>query len=240
MPGAEPIPSVLSLKRALWIVTAGIAFIQAFGVALWINYDFALEGLPEEFYVKSGWGGVLLYVLFTIVVVADIRDQDIKVLPLLRLEFGRLRPHFSTIAKYFAGCFLTVGLLSIWSGQSELGLEYQSVSTRWLTMFNVVIMAPVFEEVIFRGYLYSAMLKPLKRAREREVVNAMLFAAAHVLLVTFFIGASVPYYIFVLGYLIAHLYEKSRSVLPCIVLHALNNGMVFAIDWLKLEGVLPL
>ena len=93
---------------------AGIAFIQAFGVALWINYDFAVADLPEEFYVKSGWGGVLLYVLFVIVVVADVRDQNIKMLSLLRLEVGLLRPYLSTILKYFAGCCLTVGLLSIW------------------------------------------------------------------------------------------------------------------------------
>ena len=67
------------------------------------------------------------------------------------------------------------------------------------------------------------------------VVNAMLFACAHVLLVEFIWGAAIPYYIFALGYLIAKLYEESRSIGPCIILHGLNNGLVFCIDLVKMN-----
>ena len=78
------------------------------------------------------------------------------------------------------------------------------------------------------------MLGTFKRKRERLVVNAMLFAAAHVFIVFFLLGASVPYYIFILGYLLASLYEETRSILPSVALHFLNNAFVLAIDVYKL------
>jgi len=39
----------------------------------------------------------------------------------------------------------------------------------------------------------------------------------------------------VLGYLIAKLYQDSRSVLPGIALHVLNNALVAGIDLIKLD-----
>ena len=81
----------------------------------------------------------------------------------------------------------------------------------------------------------KAMLSKFKRKKERIIVNAMFFSAAHVFLFEFLIGATVPFYIFILGFFLAKLYEEYRSVLPCILLHFLNNALVFAIDFAKVK-----
>ena len=60
------------------------------------------------------------------------------------------------------------------------------------------------------------MILAFKREKERMVVNAILFAGAHVFLAAFLLGAFVPYYISVLGFLLSRFYDKSGSVLYCV------------------------
>jgi hypothetical protein len=79
------------------------------------------------------------------------------------------------------------------------------------------------------------MFNHFKRKKERIVVNAMLFSAAHVFLITFFIGAEIPYYIFVLGYFLAKLYENHYTLIPCIILHSINNLIVLMIETVRMN-----
>ncbi len=207
---------------------------QLYSLVLSFAYGMTSEGLSEEYYLFSEIGTIVWYVLVLGIVLWDIRSQALVPANLFRLDFSRLWAYLNTVLGYFGGCAVAVLFLSSLSKDTELGLEYQTTSLRGLSFLTTVILAPILEELIFRGYLYTSMLNVFKREKERLVVNAMLFAAAHVFLAEFLFGAEIPYDIFVLGYLLAKLYERSRSVLPCILLHALNNGLVFAIDMAKL------
>ena len=224
----------LNFNRAFLVIALAIFTSQLYSLVLSFTYGMTLESLSEEYYFYSEIGVITWYVLLMGIVLWDLRSQGVLPGHLFRLDFSRLGPYLNTVLGYFGGCAVAVLLISSLSKDTELGLEYQTTLLRCLSFLTTVILAPIFEELIFRGYLYTSMLTAFKRERERLVVNAMLFAAAHVFLAAFLFGAEIPYYIFVLGYLLAKLYERSRSVLPCILLHALNNGLVFAIDMAKL------
>jgi len=85
----------------------------------------------------------------------------------------------------------------------------------WLFALGAVV-APIVEEFLFRGLLY-----PLLRGRLRVVVavatSAFLFAFLH------FYPTLIPA-LLTMGVVLAVLTERYDSILPSIVVHALNNG----------------
>ncbi len=88
------------------------------------------------------------------------------------------------------------------------------------SIFLACFLGPVIEEIFFRGFLYPAVKKSWG-IRPAFLLSAALFAAVHQNLFAF-----VP--IFFLGVLLAYLYEKRRSVLPCIALHIAHNCLFVA------------
>jgi uncharacterized protein len=91
----------------------------------------------------------------------------------------------------------------------------------WLGLFVMLLfgglIAPIAEEVYFRGFLYDWM-----RARWNpwagNIVSSILFGVAHLDLV---VGLQA----FLLGILLAWTYERSRSLWPAVIIHILNNAL---------------
>lgn len=79
--------------------------------------------------------------------------------------------------------------------------------------------APLAEELVFRGAVQS-LLQPLG-ARAAVVVQAMLFAVQHG-------GAAGVLYALVMGLLLGVVRQRSGRLWPGLVLHMLNNLLVFA------------
>lgn len=89
---------------------------------------------------------------------------------------------------------------------------------RTALFFNVVIAAPLFEEIIFRGLLQGAFRRHLN-ASVAIVLAAGLFAMLHDL------GVMIP--VFILGLLLGVLYEKSRGLALPLIVHLLHNFITF-------------
>lgn len=77
------------------------------------------------------------------------------------------------------------------------------------------IVAPFCEEVYFRGFLYPAFRKNFGVVLG-IFLSSVLFAAAHLDLYSFF-----P--IMVIGWILAYIYEKTKSIFPVIFLHSIYN-----------------
>ena len=82
-----------------------------------------------------------------------------------------------------------------------------------------VAVAPIAEEVFFRGFIFAGISKRFGYAWG-IVLSALLFSIAHMQL-----GAFLP--IFILGLLLTWLYVKTGSIWPCIFTHFAYNSIAF-------------
>ncbi|WP_286831609.1 MULTISPECIES: CPBP family intramembrane glutamic endopeptidase [Kordiimonas] len=89
-----------------------------------------------------------------------------------------------------------------------------------LMFLLAAFVAPVVEEVVFRGYLQSALRRQLP-AWGAISVAALVFAAIHGSLML------LPVY-FIIGAGLGYVYERTSSVYAAIALHMLNN-VIFSI-----------
>ena len=80
---------------------------------------------------------------------------------------------------------------------------------------TLVILAPIFEELIFRGIILNGLLKRYSPVLS-IVVSSLLFAAVH-LNPWQFVSA------FILGLFIGWVYLRTKSISLAIIIHAFNN-----------------
>ncbi len=89
------------------------------------------------------------------------------------------------------------------------------------TAVVVMLVAPVLEEMLFRGVILRSFLGQYSR-RKAIVASAILFGLAHMNLYQFISAL-------VLGLVLGWLYERSRSLIPCILLHGAYNCAVWLV-----------
>ncbi|MGD9735899.1 MAG: lysostaphin resistance A-like protein [Solirubrobacterales bacterium] len=83
----------------------------------------------------------------------------------------------------------------------------------------IVILAPLSEEICFRGMLYGGLRTRLPVV-PAALVGGLVFGGLHALT-----GISAVPPLVVFGFLLCLLYEKTGSVVPGILLHMLNNSV---------------
>ncbi|MBT6450708.1 MAG: CPBP family intramembrane metalloprotease, partial [Verrucomicrobiales bacterium] len=96
-----------------------------------------------------------------------------------------------------------------------------------LQVVSVVIMAPIAEELLFRGILYNT-IKHTGYPLAGMIISAALFALVHGSL-----ALTLP--LFVMGFALAWVYEKSGSIIAPMVMHATFNAINFSL--LKLAPI---
>ncbi len=96
-------------------------------------------------------------------------------------------------------------------------MKIRSFTDAVVLILGVVIVAGFSEEMLFRGFLQNSLERSLKPATA-VFLGAFLFALMH-----FNPWAFLD--IFLLGVWMGVLAWRSRSILPCIAIHALFNGI---------------
>ncbi len=80
-----------------------------------------------------------------------------------------------------------------------------------------IILCPIAEEVLYRGFIYRAFRQKL-RAKQAMFWSAVTWAIGHesgFLLNT------------LIGYILAKVYDQQKSLIPCIIIHACINIVVY-------------
>ncbi len=122
---------------------------------------------------------------------------------------------------YFLPLLLIVSV-NLWSG-ININNTPQEIVFHILTMLNIGFI----EEIIFRGFLFKMMEKDNIKAA--TAVSSITFGIGHI--VNLFNGAElIPTllqvcYAMSIGYLFVVIFIKSKSILPCIIAHSLNNSL---------------
>lgn len=122
--------------------------------------------------------------------------------------------------------FGTVGTLAISIVVSQLGIEPDGVKQAMeiagdpeqflLSLVILAVLAPLVEEVVFRGLLYG-WLEARLGSSVAFVVSSLAFAAAH-------LEPKHVVLVLPLGLLFGWLRRRSNSLAPSIVAHIVNNG----------------
>lgn len=109
----------------------------------------------------------------------------------------------------------------------ELGAD-ESTAALVAVAVLVTVLAPLAEEFFFRGFFFTALRRRVGVAGG-AILTGAVFGAIH--LGSTDVEFIVPLAVF--GALLCLLYAWTKSLLPCIVLHALNNSLALGVsqDW---------
>lgn len=133
---------------------------------------------------------------------------------------------------YFIPLLLIVSV-NLWNGVN-VNHTSSKIVFHILTMINVGFI----EEIIFRGFLFKMMEKD--NVKTAIIVSSITFGIGHV--VNLLNGAAlVPTlmqmcYAVAIGYLFVIIFYKSKSLIPCIIAHAVIN----ALSIFNVENKLPI
>jgi membrane protease YdiL (CAAX protease family) len=115
---------------------------------------------------------------------------------------------------------LVVRLFPLSASQTEMFKEMGAGSVGSIVI--ACVLAPVLEEMLFRGIILRSFL--LQYQRWISILgSALIFGAAHMNLYQFTAAL-------MLGIFLGWLYQRSRSLLPCIVLHGVYNGTLLLLN----------
>lgn len=128
-------------------------------------------------------------------------------------------------AAWLGSSLVSVAVVAL---MEALGMEVlpqaaeQAIATvePWLVVLSVVILAPIAEEVFFRGVVFNALRREGGR-RWAYLGSSVLFAIIHLSLV-----AVLP--LFLLGLALAWVYERTNNLLAPIAMHAVVNAISVA------------
>lgn len=102
----------------------------------------------------------------------------------------------------------------------EIGFEAPKQSLESVLIFiALVILAPLAEELLFRGFLFFGLRRRLP-FWATSVVVSLLFAFVHG-------QVNVGVDVFALSLVLCYLREKTQSLWPAILLHAFKNGLAY-------------
>ena len=102
-----------------------------------------------------------------------------------------------------------------------------NVPTGLISMLCVVVVAPIFEEVLFRGKIFSvfsATLSPLLSA----LASALLFGVMHG-------NVAVALEAFLVGIVLSYIYILKGSIFAPILLHIMNNIVAYVMMIFKYQ-----
>jgi membrane protease YdiL (CAAX protease family) len=104
--------------------------------------------------------------------------------------------------------------------EQQIGFTTTPSPTGYILIFFVlVILAPVAEEVLFRGYLFRR-LRTVFGFAASAVITSAVFAGLHV-------QPNVVINVFILSLFLCYLAEKFDSIWAGVMVHMLKNGLAY-------------
>lgn len=238
----ERIPKYL-LPVVLIIIVGLIYFISQFAASLLLSLYALLQGMSSvqannwlTNSVTAQFFYILLFEGFTVGLLAALMRRYGRSLKTLGLIKVRLRDGGWALLAYPVYLITYFIVLSVVThlapglhvnqaqniGFTNVHGTYQLV----LTFISLVILPPIAEELLFRGFLFEGLKKAMP-ALYAGLLTSVLFASAHLpegVGGLFWVGAMD---IFILSLALVYLKQKTKSLWPGIFLHAIFNLVAF-------------
>ena len=232
--GAVPDERDRRWLRANWTLKeAALALLLVFGVYYLVSLVVAIttgEMYPSSFLVYAFLFCPLIAV--TVWFVAHRRQRGWRELGFKWGNMGRIlayggaRGATAAAASSVAMLFVVLLYYLITGGpppsiESEQAAGGGAVA---LAIVVAVVLAPVFEEIFFRGFFYPPLRNRLGPMRA-VILDGVIFGALHM-------RPESILSLVIVGIILAYVYEKTESILAPILAHALYNGLVVLISLL--------
>lgn len=150
----------------------------------------------------------------------------ILIILLNRVKFyGITKPNNAKKFLYFIPLFI-ISLFNL-----RRGIHINNAANEIIFHISTMINIGFLEEMIFRGFLFKMMEK--ENVKSAIVVSSITFGIGHI--INLLNGADlVPTllqvcYAIAIGYMLVIVFYKSKSIIPCIIFHAIFNSLtIFA------------
>jgi len=175
--------------------------------------------LPLGFFLGITTAIGLLFSLLntsTSTIIKDIKNKfSIKELILVIFIWITFLPLCEFLTTLIPTTGFLEGLFQYFQANLEILINYKIAG-----FIMVCILAPIFEEILFRGIILKGMLNNKLNPATAIIVSGIIFGTAH-LNPWQFVGAGL------LGSIFGFVYYRTKSLLLPIILHALNNTLSY-------------
>jgi CAAX protease family protein len=221
-PSGEEVTRRLTLGKG--VAGFGVAVIAVIVASGLVAIPFALAGVDLDsggFVIAGTIVQDLVVLAAAYYVTSDIGKPTPRTFGLRPFRSSAFGWIFAALVTYLVLTSIYTVLVDPPSEQLPTGLEDadQDVLLGVATGFLLIAVAPVAEEIFFRGFLYQAFRNSIG-VWPGALLSAVTFGIIHL---EFFKVVQLA----ILGLILALLFEKTRSLWPPIILHAINNTLAF-------------
>jgi len=220
----------LTVKTAFWVVIISILFALMVGSVpfLFSNSPFS-ETNSRSLSLLSMFVGQT-FMIIPLFIFLRVRKKPIK--EMLRIHSVPLNIIFTTILLSFGVVILLDEIdriANLFLPQAELLtqlsslLAFDSLGTAIILLVTISILAPLSEELLFRGFLQKVLEESWKDVTKAVLITSMFFAFIHMN----------PYWIiqiYLIGILLGYLAWRTGSIIPSFILHGFNNCIALVLN----------
>ena len=170
--------------------------------------------LKDQFTIAT-LAAILTFVIYILM----FRKKEMNLFQRCKFRKLGLKNYLIVILSSIGLSFFSSGLVNLlinkFPGYSKSSEAIASSTTSLLGIISVVVIIPIFEEVLFRGLIFNEFKKHLN-VIIAIIFQGIIFAVAH--------GNMLQgIYAFILGVVIAIIYVKTQSIIASMLFHIMFN-----------------
>ena len=218
------------MEKKLSSINAGKFFLAV------VLTNISLQFVASVLMLLGGWTSGESYKVFNLIFMVVLQLGNIAVTVAFTKKTQSVKEHFAPVKAWTIVLSVLVAVVClfsfVWSanlfafGLESIGYTFMDAFT-FDTPFAIVwggisvcVLAPVVEEIVFRGVMLDALKQKFGRVA-CVLLSGLAFSLMHM-------NPEQTVYQFLLGCACAYLALCSRSVITAIVIHATSNAIAFA------------
>lgn len=218
----------LNLKdSALWIAALYLpTFFLSIAYGIYVSSQASITDPAAWFSdgdILSGFGILMALVTLPVLYLATQKLTFNQ-----RISFFALANKFDP-KEFYPWLVITLVFLSFWwAVNSIFDIEppdimlniMQTTDYIWLLVLSICIVAPIFEELVFRGFIFARLQRSVLGKSGALILTSLIFTLIH----SQYQGIEL-FALFTFAILLGLIRIKTNNIKYCILIHALNNTL---------------